>query len=127
GRIDATIAAVLYPVVRAQNLGLVMVGDVGIFTRWNPDRVRGAGVVFISHEQYDRRTKTRAFLDVAPELVGEILSPERPDTDQKVVEYLAIGVRLVLVLDPETQTVAAHRPAEAVRLYKQGDAVPCED
>jgi Uma2 family endonuclease len=127
GRIEAKIAAFLYPFVSAQNLGLVMVGDVGVFTRWNPDRVRGADVVFISHAQYDRRTKTRGFLDVAPELVVEVLSPERPDTDQKVVEYLAIGVRLVLAVDPNARTIAAHRPNSRVELHTEPDVVPCDD
>jgi Uma2 family endonuclease len=127
GRIEANVSAVFRGFVRAQNLGLVMTGEVGIFTRRNPDRVRGADVVFISHAQYDRRTKTRAFLDVAPELVVEILSPERPDTDQKVIEYLAIGVRLVLVVDPPGRTISAHRPNEVVRLYSELETVSCAD
>ena len=59
GRIEANVAVALGNFARTQNLGLVMVGEVGIFTRSNPDRVRGADVVFISHAQYDRRTKTR--------------------------------------------------------------------
>ncbi|HKF67577.1 MAG TPA: Uma2 family endonuclease, partial [Vicinamibacterales bacterium] len=113
--------------VSAQKLGLVLVGEVGIFTRWNPDRVRGADVVFISHEQYDRRTKTRGFLDVAPELVVEILSPERPDTAQKVLEYLEIGVRLVLVVDPDARTITTHRPNGALMCHTESDAVPCQD
>jgi Uma2 family endonuclease len=93
GRLEANASRALGNFVSAQNLGIVLVGEVGIFTRWNPDRVRGADVVFISHAWYDRRTKTRGFLDVVPELVVEILSPERPDTEQKVIEFLAIGVR----------------------------------
>jgi len=127
GRIEANVARVLGNFVSAQNLGCVLVGEVGIFTRSNPDRVRGADVVFISHAQYERRTKTRGFLDVAPELVVEILSPERPDTDQKVVEYLAIGVRVVLVVDPAGRTISAHRPNDLVTLYSEPDVVPCED
>src|SRR5262245_5520678 len=127
GRLEANVAGAIRDFVRTQNLGLVMVGEVGIFTRWNPDRVRGADVVFISHEQYDRRTKTRGFLDVAPELVVEILSPERPDTDQKVVEYLAIGVRLVLVVDPDARTSTTHRPDGTVTRYADGDEVPGTD
>src|SRR5262245_39453052 len=94
GRIEVNIATAIHAVVRTQNFGIIMTGEVGVFTRWNPDRVRGADVIFISHAQYDRRTKTRAFLDVAPELVVEILSPENHHVDmrQKVQEYLAIGV-----------------------------------
>ncbi len=127
GRIEFKVAAALNSIVGTQNLGLILVGEVGIFTRSNPDRVRGADVVFISHAQYDRRTKTRGFLDVAPELVVEILSPERPDTDQKVVEYLAIGVRLVLVVDPEGRTISAHRSNGTITQYSERDVVPCED
>jgi Uma2 family endonuclease len=89
--------------------------------------VRGADVVFLSHAQYQRRTKTRGFLDVAPELVVEILSPERPDAAQKVVEYLAIGVRLVLVVDPPARTISAHRPNDVVEDYREPDEVPCDD
>jgi Uma2 family endonuclease len=127
GRLEANVSRALGNYVSTQKLGLVLVGEVGIFTRWNPDRVRGADVVFISHAQYDRRTKTRGFLDVAPELVVEVLSPERPDTDQKVVEYLAIGVRLVLVVDPDARIITARRPDGTVRTYQESEVVPCED
>jgi len=127
GRLEANVATALHNFSRTENLGLVLVGEVGIFTRWNPDRVRGADVVFISHEQYDRRTKTRGFLDVAPELVVEILSPERPDTAQKVLEYLEIGVRLVLVVDPDARTITTHRPNGALMCHTESDAVPCQD
>lgn len=127
GRLEANVAGAVRDFVRTQNLGIVLVGEIGIFTRWNPDRVRGADVVFISYPEYDRRTKTRGFLDVAPELVVEILSPERPDTQQKVVEYLAIGVRLVLVVDPNAGTISAHRQHGVVSLYGERDAVPCDE
>jgi Uma2 family endonuclease len=129
GRIEMNVAAELRGFARGQNLGIVMTGEVGIFTRWNPDRVRGADVVFISHVQYERRTKTRGFLDVAPELVVEILSPENRHVDmrEKVREYLAIGVRLVLVVDPDTRTIAAHRPDGTVLRYREGDVVPCDE
>ena len=129
GRIELKIGAALYNFAGVQNLGIVMTGEVGIFTRWNPDRVRGADVIFISHAQYERRTKTRGFLDVAPELVVEILSPENRHVDirEKTREYLAIGVRLVLVVDPDHRTIAAYRPDGAVLHFRDGAAVPCDD
>ena len=129
GRIEVNIAAALRGVAGVQNLGIVMTGEVGIFTRWNPDRVRGADVVFITHAQYERRTKTRGFLDVAPELVVEILSPENRHVDmrQKVQEYLAIGVRLVLVVDPDDRAITAHGPDGTAARYVAGEVVPCDD
>jgi putative restriction endonuclease len=99
GCIEATIAVALGNFARAPNLGLVITGDVGIFTRRNPDRVRGADVVFISHAEYERRTKTRGFLDVAPGLV----------------------------VDPPGRTISAHRPNEVVRLYSELETVSCAD
>lgn len=129
GRIEANVAVAIRGFVSVQKLGVVMTGEVGIFTRWSPDRVRGADVAFISHAQYDRRTKTRGFLDVAPELIVEILSPENAhiDIEQKVREYLAIGVRLVLVADPASRTVTAHSSGRGIRRYAEPDAVPCEE
>jgi Uma2 family endonuclease len=86
-------------------------------------------VIFISQERYERRTTARGFLDVAPELVVEILSPENAhvDTQQKVREYLAIGVQLVLVVDPLACGIAAHRATGRVERYRRGEAVRCED
>lgn len=129
GRIEANIAGAIGAFARTQNQGLVMTGEVGIFTSRNPDRVRGADVVFISHARYERRTKTRGFLDIAPELVVEILSPENAhiDTQQKVREYLAIGALLVLVVDPVAYAIAAHRATGRVERYGRGEAAPCDD
>jgi Uma2 family endonuclease len=95
----------------------VLVGEVGIFTHRNPDTVRGADVAFISNERYSRLESKRGFLEVAPDLVVEVLSPEdRPgEVARKVAEYLEAGVRLVWVADPETKTVRAHRPGSEVR------------
>ena len=128
GRIELNIGAALRSFVSTQNLGIVMTGEVGMFTKRHPDRVRGADVVFISHEQYERRTKTRGFLDVTPELVVEILSPENAhvDMDQKVEEYLAIGGRLVMVVDPDSRTITAHGSDGVANRYGAEDVVPCE-
>ena len=129
GRVESNLSVAIRDFVRTQNSGIVLTGEVGIFTKWNPDRVRGADVIFISHAQYDRRTKTRGFLDVAPELVVEILWPENHHVDmrQKVAEYLAIGVRLVLVVDPDDRSIVAHRSNGTAARHTTGDTVPCDD
>src|SRR5262245_59408551 len=129
GRIELNIASVLRHFVRAQNLGIVMTGEVGIFTKRNPDRVRAADVVCMSHGRYEGRMKTRGFLDVALDMVVELLSSENVhiDTRQKVQEYLAIGVGLVLVVDPDTQTITAYRPDSGISRFVVGEFVGCAD
>jgi Uma2 family endonuclease len=129
GRIEANIARLIGGFASTKNLGIVMTGEVGIFTRRNPDRVRGADVVFVSHETYRRRNKDRGFLDVAPELVVEILSPENAHIDmrQKVEEYLKIGVTLVCVVDPDAHVITAHSRSGAVDRHSVEDMVPCHE
>jgi Uma2 family endonuclease len=80
--------------VQEHNLGWVMTGEIGIYTRRNPDRVRGADVVFLSKECWPDRPP-KGFLEVAPDLVVEIISPNDrwQDVRQNLAEYFAIGVR----------------------------------
>lgn len=74
-------------------LGEVMVGEVGIDTGRDPDTVRAADVLFISHERL-KKASPEGFLDVVPELVVEIMSPTNKweEVRRRVEEYLGIGV-----------------------------------
>lgn len=108
--------------------GMVLGGDVGIYTRHDPDTVRGADVAFISHERYAGRGPT-VFLDVPPELAVEILSPDdRPgESMQKIREYLAAGVDRVWYLDPRRRTVRVYRSPEQVETLEIGDVLRDEE
>jgi Uma2 family endonuclease len=108
--------------------GLVLVGEVGIYTRRNPDTVRGADIVFISHERYALCGPT-AFLDVAPELVVEILSPEdRPGQVQdKIREYLSAGVDRVWFVNPRRRSVFIYRSSGQVEALEVGDTLRDEE
>ena len=110
GRIEVNVAAALKQIVRTQNPGVVMAGEVGVFTKRNPDTVRAPDVLFLSHERDALRRRPQGFLNVAPELTVEILSPtDRPDrVRRKLDEYFAAGVRLVWVIDSATRSVQVH-------------------
>ena len=114
--------------VTQNKLGRVMGGEVGIYTSRNPDTVRAADVAFISNERY-ARWKQAGFLDVAPELVVEILSPDDRMTDimRKLREYFDAGVKLVWVADPETKTVYAYRSMTDVREFGESDKLTGDD
>ena len=115
--------------VRQHKLGKVRVGEVGIYIRRNPDTVRAADVAFISNERYAQRKKKRGYLDVAPDLVVEILSPDDrwSDITQKLREYFSIGVKLVWAADPASRTVYAYRSLTDVREFKGTDSLPGDD
>ena len=111
--------------VRQQGLGKVRVGETGFYTRRNPDTVRAADVAFISNERYAQRKSKAGFLDVAPDLIVEIMSPDDrwSEVKQKLREYFSIGVKLIWVADPSDLTVYAYRSLTDVREFTAADTL----
>lgn len=129
GRIEGNFYRALDEFARSGHLGKVLVGEVGIFTQRSPDRVRAADVLFVSNETYERQTDPLGFLEVAPELVVEILSPSDRalETTQKLREYFAIGVRIVWVADPVARTVYVYRSLTDVHEFRDNDRLHGDD
>ncbi len=104
--------------VDERRLGWVTGGEVGLYTRRDPDTVRGADVVFVSRARLPERP-SRGYLAVAPELVVEVLSPDDrwQDVRAKLDEYFAVGVERVWIVEPKNQAVLVYRsPVEFARL-----------
>jgi Uma2 family endonuclease len=76
-----------------------------------------------------RRQKSRGFLDVAPDLIVEIMSPDDRwvDIDEKLSDYFSIGVRLIWVANPSRQVIYAYRSLTDVREFTQKDPLPGDD
>lgn len=95
--------------------GYVAVGEVGIVITRNPFRLRAADVVYINKEKSPE--KPRGMLEIPPDLIIEILSEDNTakEINDKVKDYLSIGVRRVVLVDPftETVTVFQHGKKEA--------------
>ena len=92
GSIEGNFDEALRAFVRPRKLGQVKVGEVGIYTRRDPDTVRGADVLFISTERA-AKIKSRGFLEIAPDLIVEVMSPDDRWSEvlQKLREYFEIG------------------------------------
>lgn len=114
--------------VEEHDLGVVGTGEVGIYTKREPDTVRGADVVFISHERNEQRSPS-GYIDVAPDLVVEIMSPNDRWTDivEKLREYFAIGVKLVWVANPESRSIFAYRSLTDVHEFAAEDELAGDD
>jgi Uma2 family endonuclease len=123
GYIEALITALLFNFVRQNKLGRVISGETGIYTGRNPDTVRGMDVAFISNKNVSRLEGT-GFLDVAPELVVEVMSPSDRWTEiqEKLAEYFNIGVQLVWLVDPQLEQIHVYRSLDdAARLTADND------
>jgi Uma2 family endonuclease len=125
GRIENRFGVALDAFVRKSKLGVVFVGEVGIYTSRNPDTVRGADVAFVSHQRL-AQVKSDSYLDVAPELVVEIMSPNDSWSEVmgKLEEYFNIGVVTVWVADPEKQQVYVYHSLTKVERFTINDILP---
>ena len=110
-------------------MGTAGVGDVGFVLAVNPDTVRAPDVCFIRREKVPETGEPTGFWTIPPDLAVEVLSPNDRYTEvaEKVAEWLAFGVRLVLVVDPRPRTVAVHRPNAPVRILNEDDTLDGED
>ena len=107
--IEAMIAAILIAFMRTAKLGKVLSGEVGIFIRRNPDAIRAADVAFISDARFTQ-VRSDSYLDVAPELVVEVMSPADTwsEVKQKLRDYFTAGVIMAWIVDPATESITVY-------------------
>jgi len=124
GYIKVNFAAILHTFVRQHKLGCVMGGEVGIYTHRDPDTVRGADVVFISNERL-AQVQSDSYLDIAPELIVEITSPNDRwhDIDDKLTEYFGIGVQIVWVANPHRKQIHVYRSLTEIEILTVDDTL----
>lgn len=128
GKYESRLGLLLSTFVEQDDLGEVMVGEVGIYVQRNPDTVRGADVLYISHERLAQASRND-FLDVPPELVIEVMSPNDRWTEvrRKLREYFAVGVNVVMVVEPEEKVVSLYRSLTNVQEFTPPGVVTLPD
>ncbi len=124
GNIETNFSVALKAFVKQQKAGRVLSGEVGIYTRREPDTVRAADVAFVSNERM-AQVKSQSYLDVAPELVVEVMSPDDKWSDlmEKLDEYFSVGVKMVWVADPRKRQVYVYRSVTAVERYSEQETI----
>src|SRR6266851_4026194 len=103
GRLAAEIARRLGNfLVQHPHLGVVVGAETGFRLSRNPDTVLGPDAAVVRSERLPRPEAQVGFLELAPDLAVEIVSPtdRRTTVSGKVDAYLAAGVRLVWVMEP---------------------------
>lgn len=127
GDIEMELGAALRAWARETKRGRVVAGEVGIYVHRDPDTVRAADLLYISHERLAGRTPS-GYLDVPPELVVEILSPDDRwnDVMEKLAEYFEAGVDRVWVVSPKLRSAFAYRSLSESRQLGEGDSL-CDE
>ncbi len=113
GYIEPKLASYLDDFLEGDNNAWVLVGEVGIYIRRNPDRIRAADVAVFSKERLPEIPDT--YIDTAPELAIEIMSPTDiwSNVRTKIDDYFSIGVEQVWIVEPDTRTVLVFHSATA--------------
>ena len=117
GSLEGLIFLFLYKHLKEK--GFVATGEVGILIQKKPLRLRAGDVVFVSKETY--KEKPKGILEKAPELVIEIVSPSNKfdEIQEKVEDYLKIGVKKVIVVEPSIEKVYVYESGKnEIKVYK---------
>jgi Uma2 family endonuclease len=122
GRIALKLARRLGDYVEEHDLGVAYAAETGFLLQRNPDTVRAPDVAFVSHKSLGEFADHPGFLPLAPDLVAEVVSPSdsSSEVEEKALDWLAAGVKIVLVVDPQTKTIRDYRSAQEIRVYAEG-------
>ena len=130
GEICGNAVSVLREFVKKKKLGRICGNNSLIRTQSEPDTFRGPDVLFISYETYAADLPTPKGTFTPPlELVIEVKSPSDSFNSlfEKATEYLNAGVKVVLVLDPETESAGVYRSSELPMRLHNGDELTLPD
>jgi len=129
GIVCANVVHLLKTYTKTHGTGKVTCNDSGIITQRDPDSVRGVDVAVFLRPDWQA---AEGYTTVPPDLAVEVRSPEQSWTKVvgKVGEYLAMGVRLVWVVDPRRRRVTVFQPEEDPAIFaaenelEGGDVLP---
>jgi len=111
GVVCGNVTGILWTYTRQRKQGYVCPNDTGLILQRGPDTVRGPDVVLFGdnrrYEDLDPR-----FTERVPTLVVEVMSPNDRvgKLMRRISQFLARGVPLVWLIDPEDKSVTVYQP-----------------
>ncbi|MCU0703434.1 MAG: Uma2 family endonuclease [Fimbriiglobus sp.] len=129
GKACARMTYHLVAYTETNDIGHVMGNDTFVKVATNPDTLRGGDVLFVSYERLPKGEIPPGVLDVIPELVVEVVSPSNLWTGlfTKVDEYLAAGVKVVVILDGDSRTASTYRSNVVQEIFRSTDTLTLPD
>jgi Uma2 family endonuclease len=129
GNLAITLSSALFAVVNAQKLGALF--DSSTAFKLKSGNRRSPDISFFAKERLQGMTELpTGFLDGAPDLAVEVLSPGNTveEIHDKLVEYFENGTRLAWIIHPSEHYVLVYRSSqEPDRLLKSTDFLDGED
>jgi len=122
GTICGIIAFLLNLNVRERKAGQVIANDAGLVVQREPDTVRGPDVQLFL-QKWKKSTLNLGHVTRTPDLIVEVLTPSDAigKTRKRVEQYLALGVPLVWVVDPDDSAVYQYLPGKPRTRFDAND------
>ncbi|MFL5340927.1 MAG: Uma2 family endonuclease [Gemmataceae bacterium] len=113
---------------RSNKSGRVVV-ESGVQTERDPDIVRGPDVSYWSSERLPAQIVPEGYPEGTPDLAAEIRSPDQSlgKLRAKAKEFIAAGVRLVWLIDPDARAVTVVRRGRKERVLDEHATLDGED
>src|SRR6266851_3686598 len=111
GRIAIRVSTSLDNHVTTNKLGAVYAAETGFLISSDPDTVRAPDVAFVSQKRIEEVGDVEGYWPGAPDLVVEVISPgdTYTEVEEKVLEWLDAGARMVVVVNPRKRAVTVYR------------------
>jgi Uma2 family endonuclease len=129
GRVAFKLSWMLANHVFQHRLGTVYAAETGFLLGRDPDTVRAPDVAFMSTDRAASIADDAGYVPLAPDLVGEIVSPSDSfsDVEEKALGWLAHGTRMVLVVNPVHRTVHVYRATREIAVLRNDDQLDAGD
>ncbi len=129
GRVAFKLGWMLANHVFRDQLGTVYAAETGFLLARDPDTVRAPDVAFVSAGRMASVPDEVGFVPLAPDLVGEVVSPSESfsDVEEKAYCWLANGTRMVLVVNPVHRTMHVYRSSQEIILLRNDDELDAGD
>lgn len=124
GRIGSNIVTQLKNQGEFKGLGIA-INEAGLVLRRNPDKVFSPDCLFIANRSLPFDESPEGYLVTIPDLVVEVRSKNDslPALQRKMNQYLAAGVTLVWLADPQTRTITAYRRDVPPQVFAKDDTL----
>lgn len=128
GGLTVRIDARLHAFVDHAGLGIVT-SDAGFVLATDPDTIRGSELAFVARERIPAPGTTGAYWPLAPDVAVGILSPSNTasEVQEKILDYLDAGSRMIWVLEPRRRTVTVYRSRDDIRILGAGEELTGDD
>ncbi len=125
GKVEFAVAFELGKFNEQYDIGSVLTGDPGFYTRGNNRTVRAPDVAFVSYEKLPPGAEGEGYSRIPPDLVVEVVSPgnSADEIEQKTQEWLEFGVKIVWVLYPQSRRVHVFTAGGGMRVLNANDAI----